>query len=108
MHNLGFHPQALRLIGAQTDNISMRHTVTHPIPGESKENARLRFKLSKAFTADVPPGKEYRYKQSIAINESLSEEVELGFPDDDPGAPKGAYCVVPGSSIFSCTPAFKA
>jgi hypothetical protein len=89
MHSLGFHPRALMRIGAQANNISMRHHVTHPIPNETKENEKLRFKLSKAFTVDVPIGKEYRYKQSIAINESLSEDALLGFPNDDPGAPSG-------------------
>jgi hypothetical protein len=86
MHNLEFHPQALIRIGAQADAIAMRQRVTHPIPNESKANEKLRLKISKAFTAVVPKDKKYRYKQSIAINESLSEVVYVG--SNDPGAPK--------------------
>ena len=90
VHNLGYHPQALERLGTHQDNIVMRKLVTHSIPNESKKNRRLRRKLSLAFTADVPAGKEYRYKLSIAINESLSEEVSYPYPspDRDPGAPK--------------------
>jgi hypothetical protein len=90
VHNLGYRPQALRQFGAQHSSIAMRPLATHSIPNESKKNRKIRHKLSRAFTADVPAGKEYRYKLSIAINESLSEEVSYPFPspDRDPGAPK--------------------
>ena len=90
VHNLGYHPLALLRMGTQSDNIAMRPPVTHSIPNETKKNRKLRHRLSLAFTADVPPGKEYRYKLSIAINESLSQEVTYPFPnpDRDPGAPR--------------------
>jgi hypothetical protein len=84
-HNLGFHPQALLQLGAQPDSIVMRKPMTHPIPNETKKNRKLRHQLSRAFTADVPEGKEYRYKLSIAINEFLSREVS--YPPA-PGAPR--------------------
>lgn len=90
VHNLGYHPEALRQVGAQHNSIAMRSLVTNSIPNESKKNRKIRHKLSRAFTADVPAEKEYRYKLSIAINESLSEEVSYPFPspDRDPGAPR--------------------
>jgi hypothetical protein len=86
VHNLGFHPRALMRIGAQSGTIDMRHRVTHAIPDETKVNEKLRYQISKAFTADVPKGKEYRYNQTIAINESLSDVVYVG--GNFPGAPK--------------------
>src|ERR1700731_1155756 len=51
-------------------------------PRRQAKNA-IRYQISKAFTADVPKGNEYRYKQTIAINESLSEVVYVGgnFPE---------------------------
>ena len=67
MHNLGFHPDALRRIGTPSNIYRPRQT--HPIPNESKQNARLRRQLSLAFTEDVPDGQETKYKQSVAINE---------------------------------------
>jgi hypothetical protein len=88
LHNLGYHPQALVRMGAQRDNITMRQPVTHSIPNEPKRNRKLRHQLSLAFTADVPLGKEYRYKLSIAINESLSEEVSYPFPSQGSAVPR--------------------
>lgn len=88
MHNLGYHPHVLRRIGAQEQHISMRHELTHPIPNETRENEKVRRKLSEAFTTDVRDGEEYRYKQSIAIIESMSEEVQLDFPDGNNEVPK--------------------
>jgi hypothetical protein len=78
----------------------MRHRVTHAIPDETKVNERLRYKISKAFTADVPKGKEYRYKETIAINESLSDVVYAGsnFPGA-PRRPKIAGTVYPAMKI---------
>jgi hypothetical protein len=83
MHNLGFHPRALMRIGAESGTIDMRHLVAQAIPDETKVNEKLRYRISTAFTADVPKGKEYRYKQTIAINESLSDVVYVGgnFPE---------------------------
>jgi len=72
-------------VGAQPGTIDMRHRVTHPIPDETKVNEKLRYQISKAFTSDAPKGKEYRYKQTIAINESLSAVVYAGA--NFPGAP---------------------
>jgi hypothetical protein len=82
MHNVGFHPLALQKIGTQYQNIVMRRGITDSIPNETMENNTLRLQVSRAFTADVPDGKEYSYKQSIAINESLLEDVPFQFPDD--------------------------
>ena len=86
VHNLGYHPRALIRIGAQSGTIDMRYRVTHAIPDETKVNEKIRYQISKAFTADVPRGNEYRYKQTIAINESLSEVVYVG--GNFPGVPK--------------------
>jgi len=88
MHNLGYHPHALRRIGAQKQHVSMRRTLTHAIPNETRQNEKLRRALSEAFTSDVREGEEYRYKQSIAIIESMSEEVQFDFPDDGSELPK--------------------
>jgi hypothetical protein len=88
VHNLGYHSQTLRRIGAQEQFISARRKLTHSMPNETRENERPRRKLSEAFAKDVRDGEEYRYKQSIAIIESMSEEVELNFPNEDSGIPK--------------------
>ncbi|HTT80843.1 MAG TPA: hypothetical protein VMF86_14300 [Stellaceae bacterium] len=90
VHNLGYHPNALLRMGMQRDGIAMRPLVTHSIPNETKKNRKMRHRLSLAFTANVPPGKEYRYKLSIAINECLSHEVTFPYPnpDRDPDAPR--------------------
>ena len=69
MHNLGYHQDALRRMGAPDG--AMRPRLTNPTPNENKHNAGLRRQLSLAFTEDVREGREYRYKQSIAINELL-------------------------------------
>jgi hypothetical protein len=78
VHNLDYHPRALIRIGAQSGTIDMRYRVTHAIADETRVNEKIRYQISKAFTADVPKGNEYRYKQTIAINESLSEVVYVG------------------------------
>jgi hypothetical protein len=72
MHNLGYHQDALRRMGAP--NVAMRRRLAHPIPNESKKNARLRSQLSRAFTEDVRKGQEYKYKQSIAIYERMFDD----------------------------------
>ncbi len=69
MHNLGFHSQTLRQLGAQERSISNRQQLTNPISNETEKNKKIRHELSRAFTSDVPAGKEYKYKQSIAISE---------------------------------------
>jgi hypothetical protein len=69
MHNLGYHEAVLRKMGVR--NFGIRSQLTNAIPNETKENAKLKFQLSRAFTEDIVDGQEYRYKQSIAINELL-------------------------------------
>jgi hypothetical protein len=76
MHNLGYHQDALRKIGTSDIAIKQRPTLTNPIPNESKKNANLRRSLSRAFTEVVREGREYKYKQSIAINEQLFDKAE--------------------------------
>jgi len=72
MHNLGYHYSALQRMGTPI----IRQRLTNPIPNETKRNERLREQLSRAFTEDVCEGQEYRYKQSIAINELLFDKAE--------------------------------
>jgi hypothetical protein len=72
MHNLGFHEDALRRVGAS--DVAIRPRWNNPFPNETKHNAGLRRQLSLAFTEDVRDGREYRYKQSIAINELLFDD----------------------------------
>ncbi len=79
MHNLGFHTESLQRIG--TTAMGSRQLLASPIPNESRRNARIRRLLSHAFTESVPEGFEYRYKQSIAIQELL-----LSAPLEQPAA----------------------
>jgi hypothetical protein len=82
MHNLGFHGDSLRRIGARI--VGPRLRLTDPIPNETKTNAALRRQLSEAFTEKVDDGQEYRYKLSIAINELLfgdAEPLATNIPD---------------------------
>ena len=72
MHNLGFHANSLRRIGAPIDVRRLR--LTQPIKDETKFNRQLRRQLSEAFTEDVSDGEEYRYKLPIAINELLFDD----------------------------------
>jgi hypothetical protein len=71
MHNLGYHPEALDRLGAPIP--TQRLPLINPIPNETNHNRKLRKRMSLAFTADVPDGEEYRYKETIAINELLFE-----------------------------------
>jgi len=68
MHNLGYHRLSLQKIGARD------HRLTDLIHNETKENEQLRRRLSLAFTKDIREGQEYKYKQSIAINELLFDK----------------------------------
>ena len=68
MHNLGFDEVALRRLG---DRLYPRPQLTNLIPHETKRNRKLGRKLSRAFTENLTPENEHRYKQSIAINELL-------------------------------------
>ena len=84
MHHVGYHQDALRRIGVPDH--AMRQRLINPIPGESKQNAKLRLQLSLAFTEDIREGREYRYKQSIAINELLFDRASpFATP---PGGPR--------------------
>lgn len=67
MHNLGYHSDALERLGATPNGA--RLPLTEPIASETRRNNRLRKKVALAFTADAPPGFEYRYKQSVALTE---------------------------------------
>ncbi len=67
MHNLGYHGDALDRMGAMPN--TERLALTEPIPNETQRNKRLRKKVALAFTEDITPGFEYRYKQSVAITE---------------------------------------
>jgi hypothetical protein len=72
MHNLGYHPDALGKLGAPVPaQRSHRLPLVSPIADETNYNRRIRRRMSLAFTADVPKGREYRYKETIAINELL-------------------------------------
>jgi hypothetical protein len=86
MYNLGYHTRALQQMGTQEQNITARQNITNAIPNETSANAQMHYRVSKAFAADVPQGKEYRYKQSVAINETLGE-FELLPPDGAQAAP---------------------
>jgi hypothetical protein len=76
MHNLGYHQDALRRIGTSDIAITQRQALINSIPNESRENANLRRQLSSTFTKDIREGDEYKYKQSIAINELLFDKAE--------------------------------
>jgi hypothetical protein len=69
MHNLGYHPDALHAIRAPVP--PQRSPLTNPIPNETNRNYRLRRRMSLAFTQEVPDDADYRYKETIAINELL-------------------------------------
>jgi hypothetical protein len=72
VHNLGYHPDALGRLGAPVPaQHSQRWPLISPIANETNYNRRIRRRMSLAFTADVPEGEEYRYKETIAINELL-------------------------------------
>ncbi|MBN9597110.1 MAG: hypothetical protein J0G36_17370 [Afipia sp.] len=71
MHHLGFHPEALRRLGAKP--LALRDALSNPFPIETSRNEQLRKRLSLAFTNDTL-GREYRYKLSVAINELLFDK----------------------------------
>jgi hypothetical protein len=83
MHNLGYHEAALAKLGAP--DIAMRAGIYDLIPNETSKNSKLRRLLSLAFTEDIPVGREYRYKQSVAINELLFDKADPIPPR--PGGP---------------------
>jgi hypothetical protein len=85
MHNLGFHPEALKRIGGIL--WGGRERFANPIRNESKFNERLRRRLSRYFTEDVPDDEAWRYKLPIAINELLFDGA-APCPIDHPGGPR--------------------
>jgi hypothetical protein len=94
MHNLGYHQDALRRIGAP--DVALRPRFINPIPNEPKKNFRLRHQLSLAFTEDIREGQEHRYKQSIAINELLFDGASpLPEYPDGPKSSRAAGTVYP-------------
>jgi hypothetical protein len=88
MHNLGYHPDALEVIGAPIP--PQRFPLINPIPNETKRNYRLRRKMSLAFTKDVPDDARYRYKETIAINELLFDRASP-IPSHGLGAPRSEH-----------------
>jgi hypothetical protein len=94
IHDLGYHSGALARLGA-TPN-SMRRRLTEPIPDETQRNGRLRKKVALAFTVDVTPGFEYRYKQSVALTEFWCEhQQDLPIYPDGPQTSEVAGIVYP-------------
>ncbi len=87
LHNLGFHPEMLRQLGAQERSIIGRKDLINAIPSESEANNKIRGDFSRIFAQDVPTGEEYWYKQTIAINEFL-DEFEVQFSDGPGGSAK--------------------
>jgi hypothetical protein len=85
LHNLGYHPETLRQLGAQERSIIGRENLINAISSEDEATNKTRGDFSRIFAQDVPAGREYLYKQSIAINEFL-DEFEIHFPDG-PGVP---------------------
>jgi hypothetical protein len=99
MHNLGYHEAALAKLGAP--DLPTRASAYDLIPNETRKNAKLRRLLSLAFTEDIPVGREYRYKQSIAINELLFDKAEpIPLRPGGPKSPRVAGTVYP--DILRC------
>jgi hypothetical protein len=94
MHNLGYHEDTLRKMGAA--EIATRSRFINPIPNNTKQHEHLRCQLSLAFTEDVREDQNYRYKQSIAINELLFDGASP-FPQylDGPKSNRAAGTVYP-------------
>lgn len=98
MRNLGYHDAALRALGARPSP-GPSH-LTYPIQNETKANARLRYQLSRAFTEDIRDGEEYRYQQSIAINELMFDRAEpLPTYPDGPRFDRPAGTVYPAMQM---------
>jgi hypothetical protein len=94
MHNLGYHADALSRLGALPNSARLR--LIEPIPNETQHNNRLRKKVALAFTEDVRPGFEYRYKQSVALTEFWCEHQErLPISPDGPQTDGVAGVVYP-------------
>jgi hypothetical protein len=87
MHNFGYHQDALRRLGGL--EVPPRSEFENPIPNETKANSQMRRRLSLAFTEDITEDREYRYKQSVAINELHFDKAE-SLPRV-PGGPRTDY-----------------
>ena len=100
MVNLGYHKTVLKNPGTQDHNINSRNLLTNPkIQSEPKKNKKIRHKLSKAFTIDVPEGKEYIYKQTIAIKEIYLDDSEIPPQSGGPKINKVAGIVYPAMKL---------
>jgi hypothetical protein len=98
MHNLGYHEAALTKLGAP--DIATRAGIFDLIPNETRKNAKTRRLLSLVFTEDIPVGREYRYKQSIAINELLFDKAEpIPLRPGGPKAQRVAGTVYPAMQM---------
>lgn len=99
MHNLGYYPQALQQMGAHKHSIAMREQLINSIPNETKKNRKLRHRLSKAFTVEVPAGEEHKYKQSIAIGELFMDGSPIPQQAGGPRINKAAGIVYPAMKL---------
>jgi hypothetical protein len=98
MHNLGFQEDALRRLEAS--DVAIRPRWNNPMPNEIKHNARLRQRISLAFTEDVQDGQEYKYKKSVAINELLFDDAgPLPKYPDGPRFSRAAGTVYPAMQL---------
>jgi hypothetical protein len=98
MHFVGYHDSALGRMGAPI--VGPRLQLINPIPNESKFNKKLRKRLALAFTENVPKGTEYRYKQSIAINELLFDKAEpMPLKSGGPRHTRAAGTVYPSRQL---------
>jgi hypothetical protein len=98
VHAIGYHQDALEKIGAKYQR--GRQELINPLSNETKANAQVRRLLSLALTESVPRGEEYRYKQSIAINELLFHDagVMTKLPDS-PNSDRAAGTVYPAMQL---------
>jgi hypothetical protein len=94
VHNLGYHPGSLDKMSAVIPD--QRLPLLRPIPHETNRNSRLRRLMSLAFTKDVPEGQEYRYKETVAINELLFDRASpLPARENGPRCTRVAGTVYP-------------
>ncbi|WP_341702062.1 hypothetical protein [Ferrovibrio sp.] len=75
MHNLGYHPVALGKLGPHGSE-EYRPFMRGIIPNEASRNEKIRRRMALDFTEVVSERDNYRYKQSIAINELLFDNAE--------------------------------
>lgn len=98
MHNLGYHSESLQRLGAPRE--AMRSRLTNPFPNEPKEIAQLRRRIALSFTEDIRDGQEYRYKQSIVVNELLFDDASpLPTPEGGSSSSRAAGTVYPAMQM---------